>query len=116
VLPLLALSGVLSHLAVMWVATISLLAGAIVLAVSGGRGDVNASARRGRLSAGRLTLLASIAVLSPMATIAMGFADVDASEYFGAFVGYQAMTVVVLFALAAVARRQERGGPRGARH
>ena len=115
VLPLLALAGVLSHLAVMWVATIALLAGAIVLAVSGGRGDVNATVRRGRLSAGRLILLASIAVLSPMATIAMGFADVDASEYFGAFVGYQSMTVVVLFALAAVARRQERGGPRGAR-
>ena len=116
VVPLLAVAGVLSPLAVMWTASIVLLAGAIVLVCSGGRGELNATTRRGRLSAGWLTLLASIAVLSPIATVAMGFADTDASKYFGAFVGYQAMMVVLLFGLAAVARRKERGRPRGARH
>ncbi|MFF2494616.1 hypothetical protein [Agromyces sp. NPDC058064] len=94
--------------------TALLLAGVLVLAVSGGRGLPNAPRRIGRLSPVALRWVAALGALSPVLVFGVAVADPSAaSEYVGWFYGVQWMMVLALVAFSEIARTQDwraRGG------
>lgn len=94
--------------------TALLLAGELVLAVSGGRGLPSAPRRTGRLSPAALRWIAALGALSPVLVFGVAVADPGAaSEYVGWFYGVQWMMVLGLVAFSEIARAQDwraRGG------
>lgn len=93
----------------MWLATGLLIAGMLVVLLSGGRGSTSAPGGRGRLSSRAVLVVALVGLATPIATlVAAVSAGRFAPEYFGACLGYQSMAVFFLFAAAAIVRHQER--------
>ncbi|WP_448005889.1 hypothetical protein [Agromyces bauzanensis] len=104
-------AGLLDLGASMWVATGLLLAGMLVVLLSGGRGSTSAPGGRGHLSSRAAVVVALVGLVTPIATlVAAVSAGRFAPEYFGACLAYQSMSVFFLFAAGAIVRHQERAG------
>lgn len=106
---LLPLVGLVDLGASMWLATVVLVTGLLVVLLTGGRGSTSARGGRGRLSSRGMLILAFAGLATPVATLAAAIiAGRMAPEFFGACVGYQSMAVFFLFGGSAIVRRQER--------
>lgn len=88
-----------------WVGTAAVVAGGAVLAGTAGRGGA-AGAHHDRLGARGLVVLAVVAGVGTVASVAVALTDPDTGRAFGAVLALQAMTVVGISSLAARARRR----------
>lgn len=106
---LLPLVGLVDLGAAMWVTTLVLVAGLIVLLTTGGRASVSARGGRGRVTSRAMLAIAVVGLVTPVATlVAAMLAGRFAPEFTGACLAYQSMAVFLLFAGSAIIRRQER--------
>lgn len=106
---LLPVFGLVDLGASMWVTTLVLAAGLIVLLTTGGRASPSARGGRGRLSSRAMLAIAVVGLATPVATlIAAILAGRFAPEFTGACLAYQSMAVFLLFGGSAIVRRQER--------
>lgn len=104
-------AGLLDLGATMWLVTGLLLAGMLVVLLTGGRGSTSAPGGRGRLSSRALLVVALVGLATPIATVvATVSAGRFAPEYSGACLAAQSMSVFFLFAAGAIVRHQERTG------
>ncbi|MDF2574198.1 MAG: hypothetical protein K0S05_1110 [Agromyces sp.] len=103
-------AGLLDLGASMWLSTGVLLAGMLVLLLSGGRGSTEAPGGRGRLTSRGVLVVALVGLATPAVTLLAGIsAGRFAPEYVGACLAVQAMSVFFLFAASAIVRHQAPG-------
>jgi len=106
---LLPLFGIVGLGVAMWVTTLVLVAGLIVLLTTGGRASPTAPGGRGRLTSRAMLAVAVVGLAAPVATLAAALvAGRFAPEFTGACLAYQSMAVFFLFGGSAIIRRQER--------
>jgi hypothetical protein len=96
----------------MWVTSLALLAGELVIFLTGARAGTHSALRegaRGRLTSRAMLVVAFIALITPLATLAAAIAAAPVVPVgAGWFIGVQGMMVFHLFACRVIIRAQER--------